>query len=208
MEMTIAQVAQQYDRSVRLVQRSIAGGQLSPLRLVGRQIVIDDVAAVAWSRSSTRGRAWMTRTREAALDLLTTRTTTALVGSELSRLRSSLRTMTAARMAHASGGLGRWARYRKHGEVSGVPVGPSSASLQELGIVEGASWMSFLAVPDLDDFEMSHDVMLDADGDLGVLERGASDLRWARVLLDTYLLGDGRSSAAAASLLEERARDL
>ena len=55
-----------------------------------------------------------------------------------------------------------------------------------------------------DRFELDHDVTLDADGNLGVVQRPGIDERTARILLDTYLLGDARQSAAAASALEER----
>lgn len=55
-----------------------------------------------------------------------------------------------------------------------------------------------------DRFELDHDVTLDADGNLGVVQRPGADERIARILLDTYLLGDARQSAAAASALEER----
>jgi len=47
-------------------------------------------------------------------------------------------------------------------------------------------------------------VILDADGNLGVIERSRVDDRTARILLDTYLLGDVRQSAAAAAGLERR----
>jgi hypothetical protein len=55
-----------------------------------------------------------------------------------------------------------------------------------------------------DRFELDHGVTLDADGNLGVVQRPGIDERTARILLDTYLLGDARQSAAAASALEER----
>ena len=55
-----------------------------------------------------------------------------------------------------------------------------------------------------DRFELDHDVTLDADGNLGVVQRPSIDERTARILLDTYLFGDARQSAAAASALEER----
>ena len=68
--------------------------------------------------------------------------------------------------------------------------------------------MTFVQGDDLDQLELEHDVVLDADGNLGVIERAYFDGRAARVLLDTYLLGDERQSSAAASRLEVRARDV
>jgi len=58
---------------------------------------------------------------------------------------------------------------------------------------------------DLDRFEIDQDVILDADGNVGVIERSMVDDRVARILLDTYLLGDARQSAAAATELQRRA---
>jgi hypothetical protein len=55
-----------------------------------------------------------------------------------------------------------------------------------------------------DRFELEYEVALDADGSLGIVQRPSIDERTARILLDTYLLGDARQSAAAASALEGR----
>ena len=44
----------------------------------------------------------------------------------------------------------------------------------------------------LDRFEINQDVILDADGNIGVIECLTVDDRVARILLDTYLLGDAR----------------
>ncbi|MBK8459891.1 MAG: hypothetical protein WAS07_07840 [Micropruina sp.] len=117
--------------------------------------------------------------------------------------------MSAPALAHASGGLGGgWARYRVV-DVPGLPrVGPSSVDQAELGIVPGAAWVTFVETEDLGRLEVEHDVILDADGNLGVLQRSHPDPRVARVLLDTYLLGDARLSAAAATELERRAHGL
>ena len=107
-------------------------------------------------------------------------------------------------MAHAAGGLGPWARYRGD-DVSGlVRIGPSVVDQGRLGIVAGESWLTFVQTDDLDAFEIDRDVVLDADGNLGVVERANVDEREARILLDTYLLGDARLSAVAATDLERR----
>ena len=113
--------------------------------------------------------------------------------------------MSATDMAHAAGGLGTWARYRGTTEIGLVRVGPSAADTGELGIVPGQGWLTFVQTDDLDRFEIDQDVILDADGNLGVIERSTVDNRTARILLDTYLLGDARQSAAAAAELERRA---
>lgn len=209
MELTVAQVAGQQARTERFVQRAVRSGDLPALRLVGRVAVVDDLAVTAWARALARGRRWTGEVRDAALDLLSSGRTDRLSSSERSRLRSRLRAMSAAAMAHAAGGLGGgWARYR----VTAVPdlsrVGPSKVDHSGLGVVPGAGWVTFVETEDLDRLELEHDVIVDADGNLGVLQRSRPDTRTARVLLDTYLLGDARLSAAAAAELERRAHGL
>jgi len=113
--------------------------------------------------------------------------------------------MSATDIAHAAGGLGAWARYRGKSPIGLVRIGPSAANTGELGIVPGQGWLTFVQTDDLDRFEIDQDVNLDADGNLGVVERSRVDDRTARILLDTYLLGDARQSAAAAAELQRRA---
>lgn len=209
MELTVAQVAVQRARTERFVQQAVRSGELPALRLVGRLAVMDDLAVTAWARALAPGRRWTVEVRDAALDLLSSGRTDRLSSSERSRLRSRLREMSVAAMAHAAGGLGGgWARYR----VTAVPdlprVGPSAVESQGLGIVPGAGWVTFVEAEDLDRLELEHDVILDADGNLGVVQRPRPDTRTARVLIDAYLLGDARLSAAAATELQRRARGL
>jgi len=112
--------------------------------------------------------------------------------------------MSATDMAHAAGGLGVWARYRGKPPIGPVRIGPSAAYPGDLGIVAGQGWLTFVQTDDLDRFEIDQDVVLDADGNIGVIERSRVDDRLARILLDTYLLGDARQSAAAATELQRR----
>jgi hypothetical protein len=205
MEMTVAQVARQHSRSDRFVQQALRSGALPRHRVFGRATSVDDVAAQAWSRALGRGRRWTNQVREAALDLLSTGRTDRLAASERSRLRSRLRLMQATDMAHAAGGLGAWARYRGNSAIGLVRIGPSAATAGELGIVPGEGWLTFLQTDDLDRFEIDQHMILDADGNIGVIERSTDDDRVARILLDTYLLGDVRQSAAAAAELQRRA---
>jgi hypothetical protein len=71
--------------------------------------------------------------------------------------------------------------------------------------VAGQGWLTFVQTDDLNLFELDQDVILDADGNVGVIERSRVDDRVARILLDTYLLGDAHQSAAAAEELRRRA---
>lgn len=86
-------------------------------------------------------------------------------------------------------------------------VGPSVLDAGSIGLLPGDGWLTFIHVPGLGSFEIQHDLILDPDGNLGVLERQKADDRVARVLLDTYLLGDARQSSGATAELERRARD-
>ena len=203
MELTVGQVAHAYDRSERLVQLALRSGALAGHRTVGRVTTMDDIAARAWSRSVARGRPWTPDVRDAALDLLSDGHTNRLAASERSRLKARLSSLTARDIAHAAGGLGTWSRYRGDAPAS-TRIGPSAVDAAQLGIVPGEGWLTFVQTEDLDLYELEHEVTLDADGNLGVVERPSIDDRPARILLDTYLLGDARQSAAAASALEER----
>lgn len=169
---------------------------------------VDDFAARAWGRSLARGRLWSTEIRDAALDVLSDGHTDRASSSERSRLRAKLRAMTVVQIAHAAGGLDEWARYCGRAPDELPRIGPSLVDAAALGVVPGQDWLVFLQIDDLDRFELSRDVTLDADGNLGVVERRCVDNRIARVLLDTYLLGDARLSAAAGADLERRARNV
>lgn len=206
MELTTRSAAIGANVSHRSAQRAIVDGSLSPLRLVGRQVLLDDVAVQAWRRSRGRGRRWTPHVRDAALDLLSGTPTQHVTGTVLSRLKASVRGMDAVQIAHAVGGLGAWARYRRLGVIAGHdPIGPSQLDAASLGLSAGEAWMRFIRVDDLASFENTEAVALDADGDLGVVERPADD-RIARVLIDAYLLGDVRTAHAAGLKLEEAAR--
>lgn len=208
MELTVAHVARQEGRTERFVQQAIQSRRLQGHRRHGRMATVDDLAARAWARSLARGRFWSAEIRDAALDLLSDGRTDRASSSERSRLRAKLRAMPVAQIAHAAGGLGEWARYRGLAPDELPRVGPSLVDAAALGVVPGQDWLVFLQTPDLDSFELAHDVTLDADGNLGVIERRSVDNRIARVLLDTYLLGDARLSAAAGAELERRARNV
>lgn len=86
-------------------------------------------------------------------------------------------------------------------------IGPTLVDDSDLGIVAGDSWVRFAQMDDLDSFEANQPVMADPDGDLAVLDRARVN-RVARRLVETYVLGDARQSAAAAAKLEEIAHAL
>lgn len=205
--MTTSDVARYAGLSPQQVNSALRSGAISAARQIGSIRIVDDIAAQAWDRSRSRGRRWTPHVRDAALDLLSGESTTHLAGSQLSRLKRTLRSMTVRDISHAAGGLGgTWARYRMLSERSleGDRIGPAAFPARDLGIIEGGSMMTFLRVDDLDVFESTNAVVPDAYGDVGVVEREA-DNRQARRLIDTYMLGSERESAAAARLMLEAA---
>lgn len=200
-ELSVGDVAGLSGRSERAVQLAVRAGVLPVLRRVGRSWVIDDVAALAWVRALGSGRMFSGRVRAAAFALLDDRVVLGLAGSELSRLRARMSVMSTQEFAHAVGGLGgRWGRYRRSGR--GVLVGARYVGLVEEGIV-GQAVRRLVQVADLGEFELRSPVVLDADGDLGVVER-EGEVTLARRLLDTYLVGESRVSHAAAAEIERR----
>ncbi len=199
MELDVTDAARIAGVSQRTVQRALSDGRLGMARTLGRQTTTDDLAVQAWIRTTSRGRKWSGRTLDAGIDLLSGGRGESVSSSERSRLRARLRQMDARQIA-SSAWVGTWARYRDLGGADAQPIGSSAADPASLGMVPGESWARFADVPDLDEFEASQPVVADPDGDLVVIERRHDDRR-ARVLVDTYVLGDARESTAAARQL-------
>lgn len=194
------------------VRRAIAAGDLAALRRVGQTVILDDLAVQVWDRSRSRGRRWSPDVRRAAFALLDRETANRLTSSDQSRLRAKLRAMDARQIAHRAGGVGGgWGRYRRGAsrvELRGVdPIGVVPNDQVVMGLVGDGPHVTWLATGSLDDFELDNDVVLDASGELVVLERAENGGR-IRSLLDTYLLGSARESAAASALIEGAAREL
>lgn len=212
MELSVIDIAAATGTTPQYVRRAIAAGDLKALRRVGRTILVDDLAAQAWDRGRGQGRRWSNEVRRAAFDLLETAATEWLSSSERSRLRARLRTATARQLAHLSGGLsGSWGRYRRSSHdsqlVDLVPIGLSPSEFMTVGLTAGDTPVALFATRSLEDFELDNDVVLDASGELGIVERNEVGGR-TRAMLDTYLLGGARESFAAGSRLEEIARAL
>lgn len=212
MELLVSDVADLAQLSERQVYRAIQDGSLSVQRRVAKIPVIEGTAAIAWHRSRHHGRKWTAEVRDAALDLMTNGTTSLLGTSERSRLRARLRTMSTPAIAHAAGGLGgTWARYSL--EEAGATlashgrVGLTEEEMVALGLTPGKSRMTLMTTESLGWFGLQQPVFLDHWGTIGVIERSADD-RYARRLLDTYLLGNARESVAADQAIQEIASAL
>lgn len=212
MELTVAQVSAAKGVTPQYVRRAISSGDLVALRQVGPTVIVDDLAVQVWDRSRARGRRWTDEVRNAAFELLDEGGTARLSSSERSRLRANLRGIQARNLAHLAGGLGGgWARYRRTAESDGLvevnEIGLTPAELADLGLTGGVLPIRFVSTASLEDFELDNSVVLDAFGDVGVVERTDVGGR-TRALLDTYLLGGARESAVAAAEIERMARAL
>ena len=200
----MAEVAKLAGTTPRQVQRAITNGTLALGRQVGRAQLVDDVAALIWRRSVARGRRWTPQVRLAAFGLLESKTTELLTSSERSRLRTKLRSMASGGFAHSAGGVGgAWARYR---QVDDQLHSAAPLDLWDEGMV-GDHPMRLATTEHLTSFEQVNLVLPDADGGLGVIEREPDD-RLARRLLDGYLLGNSRTSAAAGAEIESKLRNV
>ena len=201
MDLTVADAANLAGVTTHQVNTALRTGALHALRTVGSTVLMDDLAVQAWNRARGRGRRWSRASRDASLDLASTGVTEQLDGTELSRLKRVLRSITARQFAYLAGGLGgSWARYRALERLTEIdPIYPAEVSREFQ--VAASSRNRVVRTDNLDRFEERWLLQLDGDGDLGVVER-SPDPRRARQLLDIYLLGSARESIAAAEELE------
>lgn len=214
MELTLSRAAEMAGVTTRRLQQATASGDLPVQRVAGRTQLVDSAILAAYLRVSRSGRPWESRTARAALDLLGHAETSALAGSELSRLRSRLRRMKAADIAYRLGGTANWYRFRSvdqtHDQIAQQVrrTGPSLLDdrtlADQLGLLPGASGNLYGVVADLSAAEAEFGLILDGEGDVFLTERTGDDGA-GEVLVDVFLFGDARESAAAAVELERRA---
>jgi hypothetical protein len=213
MELTVSQAAKLAGVTPRRLQQAAAAGDLPVQRVVGRTQLVDSAVLQAFLRLARSGRRWGGRTARAALDLLDHGDTGELAGSELARLRTRLRGMSAADIAYRLGGTANWYRYRSvdpRGSVAhrvrttgpSLLAGPGLAD--QLGLLPGGSANLYGVVGDLTAAEAEFGLILDGEGDIFLAERSGDDGAGA-TLVDLFLFGDVRESAAAAGELERRA---
>ncbi len=213
MEMTISRAAEVAGVTTRRLQQAAETGDLSVQRVAGRTLLIDSAVLAAYLRTSRSGRRWGHRTARAALELLNDGRTTLLSGSELSRLRSRLSVLSGAGIAHKLNAAAGWFRYRSVGEASaetlaGVRLtGPSALTderlAEQLSLLPGPASSVFGVVDDLSMAEVELALVPDGEGDIFLAER-ASAGGTAQILVDIFLFGDARESAAAELELERR----
>lgn len=147
---------------------------------------------------------------QAAFDLINFGETPSITDAlSLSRLKGRLRTIPISQLAYLLGGIGgQWTRYRCADPQLKQRVdliGPSKVDPRQLGIAETGGWMTFAETSDRAELAYDLDLIEDADGNFGVVERPSAGGQ-ARILLDTYLLGDARESMLAQHRLGEELR--
>lgn len=99
MEVVSREAASQLGVSQRQVQRLAQSGRLSSRAIAGRTVLAAR-SILALSRSPGRGRHWDDRTVAAAAELLETGSTEQISGSQRSRLRARLRTISVPDLAY------------------------------------------------------------------------------------------------------------
>ena len=214
MELPLADAARIAGVSARRLQQATAAGDLPPHRVMGRTQSVDSAILLAFMRSARSGRRWGPRSRRAVLDLLTEGETDAMNGSELSRLRSNLRHLGAPEIAHRLGATSNWHRYRSlgiarhdlanHARATGPSILADPQWAELLGLLPGPADNVYGIVDDLTAMEAKLDLLVDAEGDIFLVER-SGDGDMAEKLVDLFLFGDTRGSAAAATELQRRA---
>ncbi len=213
MELTISRAAEFAGVTARRLQQAAEAGDLPVQRVAGRTLLIDSAVLAAYLRTSRPGRRWGSRSAQAALELLDDGRTTLLSGSELSRLRTRLRGLSAADIAHRLNAASGWFRYRSVEDGPGGVLervratGPSALSdgglAEQLGLLPGPAHSVFGVVDDLSRAEIELALVLDGEGDIFLVERvGIGGI--AQTLVDIFLFGDARESVAAGAELERR----
>ncbi len=234
MEVTLHHAAEQLGVSVRQAQRLAAAGTLDVTRWVGRTALVDSDSVLAAGRTSDgAGRRWAARTAWAAFDLLETGQTDRLAGSQLSRLRSQLRTIDVDRLVHLASRRAVTRRYtqtRRNQEQLEAIVALSGTSLLGRALVDlgGTSAVSVAGrlglaesarsgVEGYVDASSAEEVVrafgLVADGEGSVVLRVSDEpvtVGWVTTCLDLAERGGTREASAARSMLDElldRSRD-
>lgn len=195
MEMLTSEAATQLGVSQRQVQRLARGGRVVSRNFAGRTVVARG-SVLAASRTMKRGRRWDAQTVAAATELLEQGTTERIAGSQRSRLRARLRTITIGELAyHALGD--RVSIWRRAGKASvrskAVPDGFTSTG-EKLNIKVTQSARALARKLRL---------LQDNDGDILIVE---IDTDAPAVIEDIALFayGDTRTSSAARQRLETR----
>lgn len=199
MEVETRVAASQLGLSQRQVQRLTQSGRVVSRTIAGRKVVAGR-SLVAVSRSTARGRHWDDRTVAAAAELLESGTTERISGSQRSRLRGRLRTISIAELAYHL--LGDRVTFWR----STRPATGSNSRFTD-GLSTTGERLDVRVTPHAAVTARKSRLLEDADGEtlLVELDTDAPDVV-AEIVL--YAYGDERTSSAAKQRIQARQSNL
>lgn len=195
--MTIAtqDAAAQLGVSQRQVQRLAKSGRIVSRDFAGRKVVAR-ASVVAASRTMERGRRWDMRTVAAAAELLELGITKRVTGSQRSRLRARLRTITVAELAyHALGD--RVTLWRKTGTASAL------SNTETDGFTTTGVQLDVNVTQNSHALARAARLIEDTEGDTLLIEVD-TDAPSAIEDIVLFAYGDTRTSSAAQARIEAR----
>lgn len=194
MEIVTQEAASQLGVSQRQVQRLARGGRFVSRTVAGRTVLAGR-SLVAVSRSRGRGRRWDDRTVAAAAELLDSGSTESIEGSQRSRLRARLRTISVQELAYQVLGdrVTLWRSTR-----SSLGAGELVDGLSSTG--EG---LEVKVVQNATTFARRARLLEDADGGVLLIEL---DTKAPSVVAEValYAYGDVRTSNVTRQRVQER----
>jgi hypothetical protein len=198
MELATRDAAAQLGVSQRQVQRLARGGRVASREIAGRKVLAGR-SLLAVSRSAGRGRRWDDDTVAAAAELLEIGSTARISGSQRSRLRARLRTISVPELAYQMLG-DRVTLWR--------PAGNAERGRERAdGLTTTGGSLDVYVTADSLAYARRSRLIEDADGTLLLVElaTGAPSVMTDIVL---YAFGDERESSSARGRLQERQAQL
>lgn len=217
MQVSTAQAAERLGVSRRAA--SYAVREAGVVEEIGNALFVDELAVQMAERARALGRRWSEGTALAAFELLDVGDTRRLRADARSRLRSQLRGMDAAAIAHrARGVLGRVRRVSAPKGTSRLESVATDAAMSALGGDgllalglyggdEGGRFMRMVGGVSRNDLVQAG-IVGDAAGDIVLLAGAVGSASHARALVESYLLGDTRIMRAASDAITARVQAL
>lgn len=216
MAMSVAEAANHLNVTPRQVQRLVAAGDLPAQRGVGDSWMLDGSAVRERARLGVGpGRTWNPSTAWAAMDLVATGSTARLRGSALSRLRRSMRSMSAeefVRQAQGRSQARRVSQTRRRREALSGELRLTGASAladpnlaRSLGLTPGVATdlEGYLVQSEWEHIAERYGLVPDVDGDVLIHVAGVEQPKITPlvVAVDLCLRGSVRERSSALSVL-------
>ena len=198
MEVVSREAASQLGVSQRQVQRLAQAGRLSSRAIAGRTVLATR-SILALSRSPGRGRHWDARTVAAAAELLETGSTEQISGSQRSRLRARLRTISVPDLAYQV--LGDRVSLWRNAKPTGADVRLAQ------GLTTTGEQLDVKVTSDSRALSRQLRLLKDADGETLLVQL---DTRAPSAIQDIvlYAYADERTSSAARRRIEARQAEI